>query len=110
MSRPFSSRHISVSPAVSTFHPSGLPIENLAEVVLTLDELESLRLADHERLYHEEAARRMNVSRPTFSRIIESARRKVAGALVLGMSIRIGGGPVHLSEAGCCRRRRRRKA
>ena len=64
------------------------------EVVLTLDEFEALRLADLEGLYQEDAAGRMAVSRPTFGRIVESARRKVAEALVLGKSMRIEGGSV----------------
>ena len=65
---------------------------------MTLDELESLRLADLEGLYHEEAAQRMNVSRQTFGRIIESARRKAAQALVVGKAIRIEGGEVVMTS------------
>ncbi|MBD3162777.1 MAG: DUF134 domain-containing protein [Candidatus Eisenbacteria bacterium] len=106
MSRPFSYRHISRTPAISTFKPIGIPITELDEITLTLDEFEALRLADHERLYHEEAANRMNVSRTTFGRILDAARHKLSGALVLGRALRIEGGPVHLSRAGCCRRRR----
>ncbi len=71
---------------------------------MTLDEFEALRLADLERLYHERAAEQMQVSRPTFSRIIDSARAKVADALVHGKALRIEGGPVQ-ADAGpphCC--------
>ena len=66
----------------------------LEEVELTIDELEALRLADLEGLYQEEAAARMEVSRATFARIVETARLKVATALVHGHALRIGGGPV----------------
>ena len=69
-------------------------MSQLEEVELSLDELEALRLADLEGLYQEEAAARMGVSRPTFARIVEAARRKVASALVRGLALKIGGGTV----------------
>jgi len=103
MSRPFSSRHIARNPTVSVFKPAGIPRCELAEVVMTLDEYEALRLADLEGLHHEAAALRMNISRPTFSRIIDGARRKVAETLVEGKVLRIKGGPVHLGRRHCCR-------
>lgn len=58
------------------------------------DELEAIRLTDLEGMYQEAAAERMGISRPTLSRIIESARRKVALALVNGLELRIHGGSV----------------
>ena len=61
----------------------------LEEVVLTLDELETLRLADHEGAYHEEAASMMGISRATFGRVLEQARRKVAEALLKGKALKI---------------------
>jgi predicted DNA-binding protein (UPF0251 family) len=69
----------------------------LEEVALSVDEFEALRLADLEGLYQDEAATRMGVSRPTFARIVEASRRKVAEALVHGRALRIGGGPVALA-------------
>jgi predicted DNA-binding protein (UPF0251 family) len=66
----------------------------LEEVALSVDELEALRLADLEGLYHDGAAERMGVSRATFGRIVETARRKVAEALVHGRALKIGGGAV----------------
>ena len=69
-------------------------MSRLEEVALSLDELEALRLADLEGLYQDEAAERMGVSRPTFARIVETSRRKVAEALVHGRALRIAGGPV----------------
>jgi predicted DNA-binding protein (UPF0251 family) len=66
----------------------------LEEVALSVDEFEALRLADLEGLYQDGAAGRMGVSRATFGRIVEAARRKVAEALVHGKALKIGGGPV----------------
>jgi hypothetical protein len=63
-------------------------------IVLTLDELEALRLADLEGLGHADAAGRMNVSRPTFGRIIEQARKKVATALINERGIGVEGGVI----------------
>ena len=62
--------------------------------MITLDQFEALRLADFEGLYQEEAAARMNVSRPTFGRILEAAHRGVAEALTLGKALRIRGGSI----------------
>jgi len=64
----------------------------LAESVLTMDELEALRLKDLMGLGQEEAARKMKISQPTFNRLISSARKKVADALVNGKAIKIEGG------------------
>ncbi len=82
----------------SIFKPAGVPVRYLDEVVLSLDEFEALRLADFEGLYQEQAALRMEVSRPTFGRIIDIARRKVAEALVHGKALRIDGGPVYTEK------------
>jgi predicted DNA-binding protein (UPF0251 family) len=70
---------------------------------MSLDEFEAMRLADLDGLYQEPAAKQMNVSRTTFSRIIDSAHRKVADALVHGKSLRIEGGPVQVAGHRCCR-------
>ena len=94
MPRPCCLRHIDVNPCAVYFKPAGIPVHMLAEVVLTLDELESLRLADLNGLYQEQAAEKMKISRPTFSRIVEEARRKVADALIHGKALRLEGGAV----------------
>ncbi len=101
--RPHCCRRIAGRPAASIFKPIGIPVRALDEVVMTLDEFEAIRLADLDGLYQEEAAEQMRVSRPTFSRIIEAAHRKVADALVHGKALRIGGGPVQLEGHRCCR-------
>jgi len=89
MSRPKKCRCINCSPNSSYFKPRGIPLVQLEEVVLSLDELEAVRLADHEALYHEEAAGRMSVSRATFGRILDSARKKIADALISGKALKI---------------------
>lgn len=71
------------------FKPKGIPLVQLDEVVLNLDELEAIRLADYEGLYHEQAAEKMNISRPTFGRILGEARRKVAEVIVEGKALNI---------------------
>lgn len=71
----------------------------LQEVRLSLEEAEAIRLKDIEDLDQEQAALRMNVSRPTYQRVLESARKKVADALLNGKAIRIDGGNFEFQEA-----------
>ena len=89
MTRPKKSRCIACKPGAYYFKPRGIPLVDLEEVSLQLDELEALHLADYEGLYHEEAALRMNISRATFGRILEGARRKIVGAIIHGNALRI---------------------
>jgi len=81
-------------PGVTYFKPAGIPLTELEEVIVTLDELEALRLADLNGMYQEQAAEQMKISRPTFARIVEAARKKVAEALIQGKSLRLEGGPI----------------
>jgi predicted DNA-binding protein (UPF0251 family) len=92
--RPKHYRWIEKIPEVTHFRPSGIPVGQMEQVKLTVDELEAIRLADLESLYQEQAAEMINVSRQTFGRIIASAHKKVAEALVLGKSILIEGGEI----------------
>ena len=85
-------RRVAFVPPVTQFMPTQVPPEELVEVTLLVEEAEALRLSDLEGLEQEDCARRMNVSRSTFSRVLDSARRKVADALLNGKGIRIGGG------------------
>jgi uncharacterized protein len=89
MSRPKKCRCINCSPNSSYFKPKGIPLIQLEEVLLSLDEFEAIRLADHEAFYHEEAAAKMSVSRATFGRILDSARSKIADALINGKALKI---------------------
>lgn len=103
MPRPFCSRRIAGRPAAPVFKPIGIPLRDLEVVLLTLDEFEAIRLADLDGCYQELAAAQMQVSRPTFSRILEAAHRKLADALVHGKALRIEGGPVQMERFRCCR-------
>jgi len=90
--RPQKNRFVKFDPDISYFKPRGIPMQNLEEVRLTVDEGEALRLADLLGLSHEEAGRRMGVSRATFGRIVQKARQTVADALINGKAINIEGG------------------
>jgi uncharacterized protein len=89
MPRPICPRRIAHHPPCDYFKPAGVPLYELEEVVLAADELEALRLADVEDLFHTVASVRMRVSRQTFDRIVRRARMKIARALVLGHALRI---------------------
>lgn len=93
MPRPLCPRHISHQPPSNYFKPAGIPLRELEEIVLAADEMEAVRLADVEDLYHTEAAKRMKVSRQTFDRIVRRARQKIAQALVNGQALRIENKP-----------------
>jgi uncharacterized protein len=99
MPRPRMDRRIGHQPPVRFYKPQGIPLGQLRGVTLTLDGLEAIRLADAEGLDHEEAAARMNISRPTFSRLVAEARGIVARALINGWAIRIDGGNYILTDA-----------
>ncbi|HET6441830.1 MAG TPA: DUF134 domain-containing protein [Phycisphaerae bacterium] len=96
MGRPPIPRVVRCSPGAVYYKPRGIPLRVLEEVVLGLDEMEALRLADVEGLEQEEMGRRMKVSRATAGRILETAHRKVADALVGGKALRIEGGPAQM--------------
>jgi predicted DNA-binding protein (UPF0251 family) len=85
-------------PGARYFKPRGIPMNMLEDVVLNIDELEAVRLADYEGLYQEQAAEKMRISRPTFGRIVESAHRKIADVLVNGKALRIEGGNIEMRE------------
>jgi len=115
MSRPQCCRRVAGRPIASVFHPAGIPVRALDEIVLTLDEFEAIRLADLEGLYQEQAAERMRVSRPTFGRILAAAHRKVAEALSNGKALKIEGGTIRMERlrslrCGCPRCRPKRDA
>jgi predicted DNA-binding protein (UPF0251 family) len=62
---------------------------HLEEIALTIDELEAIRLADYEELYHEDAAKKMKISRQTFGRILNDAHKKVSECLIKGKALKI---------------------
>ena len=98
MPRPVSERRVRGCPRVRAFKPAGVPLRDLETIIITLDELEAVRLADLQGLYQEAAASSMDVSRQTFGRIVETARRKIADALVNGKALEIDGGTVQMAQ------------
>jgi len=99
--RPKKTRWIKCIPGERCFKPLCKPLNKLETVFLTLDEFEAVRLACLEGLKQVDAAKRLKISRPTFSRILTSAQNKIADGLVNIKAIRI--------EGGCCKVKRRSK-
>jgi predicted DNA-binding protein (UPF0251 family) len=93
--RPKKIRWIKCMPGERCFRPLCKPMSKIEGVYLALDEFEAVRLSCLEGLKQEEAAKLMKISRPTFSRIVNSAHKKIADALVNIKAIKI--------EGGCCR-------
>lgn len=90
--RPRKDRLVRNSPLSRFYKPRGVPMSKLGVVTLRDEEWEAILLADHQGLDQERAAELMGVSRPTFSRVLTSARKAVARALVDGCALEIGGG------------------
>lgn len=98
--RPKKIRWIKCLPGERCFKPLCRPLNKLEGVYLTLDEFEAVRLADFEELKQVDAAKKLKISRPTFSRIVSSARNKIADGLVNIKAIRIGGGCCKIVKKG----------
>lgn len=92
--RPKKTRWIKCLPGERCFRPQCKKEDEVEGVILSLDELEAMRLSSLETLKQKDAAKLMKVSRPTFSRIVSSAHKKVTDALVNVKAIKI--------EGGCC--------
>ncbi|MFC1920258.1 DUF134 domain-containing protein [Chloroflexota bacterium] len=92
MPRPVKCRRVAFLPETTYFKPAGIPMRFLEEVNISIEEAEAIRLKDLEGLEQERCAERMNISRPTFQRVLESARKKLASALLHGKAIKIDGG------------------
>ena len=93
--RPKKERIVHAPPKVLRFKPAGIPMQLLETVKLSLDEYEAIRLADLFGEDQESAAKKMGISRPTFTRLIEQARKKVADAVINCKELLIEGGNVH---------------
>ncbi len=91
MARPVKPKLVGEAHRACCYRPQGIPASGM-EVVLSIEELEALRLVDLEGLYQQDAATEMEVSRPTVQRMVNEARAKIVGALVTGSSLRIEGG------------------
>lgn len=95
MPRPEKERMIHEPPLFSVFKPVGIAGRSLNQILLSLDEYEAFRLADYIGLSHEEAAEEMEISRSTFTRLIEKARKKIADFIIKGKLLTIEGGNIH---------------
>ncbi len=95
MSRPEKHRIVHEPPLFTEFKPTGVARKFLQESTLSLDEFEAFRLADYMGLSHAEAANEMEISRPTFTRLVERARRKIADVILHGKVLTIDGGNIH---------------
>ena len=93
-------RRVAAAPAATFFKPQGTALRETETVVLPVEGLEALRLADLEGLCAEAAAEAMGVSRHTFGRVLAEARRATARALVGGLALRIEGGSYRLAGEG----------
>ena len=98
MSRPIKHRMVASTPDVTYFKPRAVPLCELEEVCLSVEESEALRLRFLEKLDQEKAAKKMQVSRTTFSRVLYSAGEKVSDALINGKAIRIEGGAFKIKK------------
>lgn len=89
MPRPRIPRFVQFQPNVYYFKPQGIPLRELEEVILLSDELEALKLYEVDELEQIEAAKKMEISQPTFARLLGSANKKIAEAIIKGKAIRI---------------------
>jgi len=96
--RAYRTRKVDLPPRFMNFKPAGVRRRDLDQIVLSLDEYESIRLADYEGLDHSAAAEAMNISRPTFSRLVEKARAKLASSIIEGKELVISGGNVRFNH------------
>ena len=97
MTRPKIIRCVNFKPEVTYFKPRGIPLSSLYEINLTIDELETVRLKNYKGLEQTECAKKMKISQSTFQRILISANKKIADALVNGKAIKIEGGVIKIS-------------
>ena len=95
MARPQKDRMIKEPPLFSQFKPMGAPGRMLETISMSLDEYEAFRLSDYLGMSQEEAADEMEISRPTFTRLIETARKKVTELIINGKMLTIEGGNIH---------------
>ena len=98
MVRPVKCRMVNAEPDVTYFKPRAVPLMELEEVEITVEELEAIRLCDGEGLRQAETAKKMGISQPTLNRLLNSAHGKIASALVGGKAIKISGGNYSLKK------------
>jgi predicted DNA-binding protein (UPF0251 family) len=98
MVRPTKCRFVDAPPGVDYFKPRGIPLREIEEVEITIEEFEAIRLKNHEGLEQVEVAKKMGISQPTLNRLLKSAHKKIAQALVKGCAIKIHGGNYSLKN------------
>ncbi len=98
MPRPQNNRIVNEPPLFTEFKPVGVNRPDLDQVLLSLDELEAFRLADKLGFSHANAADEMEISRSTFTRLIEKAREKVADFIINGKMLTVEGGNIHFRK------------
>lgn len=89
MVRPRKKRFLRGNPRALYFKPQGIPLRSLTETILSPDEFEAMKLHDVDGLNQTDSAQQMQISQPTFARILNRAYKKVATALVEGQAIKI---------------------
>lgn len=114
MARPIKRRHVCLLPEVNKFGPMNKKGREEDMIIMSVEEYETIRLIDMERLTQEESAQSMGVARSTVQRIYDEARKKLADALINGKTLKIRGGDYRLCERddeermcgklGCCRK------
>ena len=98
MPRPKNNRIVHEPPIFTEFKPIGVMGRSLVQISLSIDEFEAIRLADYKGLSHEEAAEEMEISRSTFTRLVETARQKLAEFMITGKLLTIEGGNIHFKN------------
>ena len=114
MARPIKRRHVCLLPENNKFGPMNKNGSKEDMIIMSVEEYETIRLIDMERLTQEESAKSMGVARSTVQRIYDEARKKLADALINGRTLKIRGGDYRLCDKedterncgkiGCCRR------
>jgi len=89
MPRPRLCRKIEFNPNITYFKPQGVPMRELKIVELTAEEIEAYRLRHINDMEQQEAADKMHTSQSTYQRILYSAYKKIADALINGKAIKI---------------------
>jgi len=98
MPRPQKERKVHKPPIYTRFKPTGIAAKGLKQITLSLDEYEAIRLADYFGMSQEEASEEMEISRPTFTRLIETARKKMSDFLINGKVLNLEGGNIHFKN------------
>jgi len=92
MTRPRKNRKVNAPPKIKGMKPIGVPGRMLEKIVLSIDEYEAIRLTDYKGYSHKQSAKIMDISRPTFTRLVDSARKKIAEAIIGVKDLLIEGG------------------